>query len=75
MGEAIKIDKEAFSNRLSSFYTAWKADKRTPNGVFGGASSILVIMGKAEEMSSFQKHNAVHVSYLNYDDVGDALLT
>lgn len=64
MGETIKIDKEAFSERLSSFYTAWKADKRTPNGVFGSANSIVILMGKAEETNSFQKNNAMHVSAL-----------
>ena len=62
MGEAIKIDKEIFSERLSSFYAAWKADKRTPNGVFGGANSIVILMGKAEETNLFQKNNAIHVS-------------
>lgn len=57
----IKIDKTLFHERLSHFYTAWKADKRTGDAVFGGASSMLVLMGKTEESVQFQKNNALHV--------------
>jgi hypothetical protein len=57
----IKIDKKTFQERLSQFYSAWKADKRSGDAIFGGASSILVLMGKAEEVASFQKNNALHV--------------
>jgi len=57
----IKIDKELFQERLGQFYKAWKADKHTGDAVFGGASSILVLMGKSEEASMFQKNNAIHV--------------
>jgi hypothetical protein len=38
----IKIDKNLFQERLSHFITAWKADKRSGDTLFGGASSILV---------------------------------
>lgn len=66
MGEAINIDKTTFSNRLSSFYSAWKSDKRTGNSVFGGAGSIVILMGKTEEVNSFQKSNAMHVCHFLY---------
>jgi len=62
MGEEIKIDKATFSNRLSGFYSAWRADKRSGNTVFGGVGSIVILMGKTEEANSFQKNNAMHVS-------------
>lgn len=57
----IKIDKTLFQERLSHFYSAWKADKRGGDAIFGGASSILVLMGKTEESAQFQKNNAIHV--------------
>lgn len=57
----IKIDKVKFHERLSQFYSAWKADKRAGDAIFGGASSILVLMGKTEETVQFQKNNALHV--------------
>jgi Xaa-Pro aminopeptidase len=62
MAEEIKIDKSTFSNRLSGFYSAWRADKRSGNIVFGGVGSIVILMGKTEEANSFQKNNAMHVS-------------
>ncbi|KAK2787451.1 FACT complex subunit spt16 [Emmonsiellopsis sp. PD_33] len=67
MGEEIKIDKATFSNRLSSFYSAWKADKRSSNPVFAGAGSIVILMGKTEEANSFQKNNAMHFWLLGYE--------
>jgi len=57
----IKIDKQLFQERLSHFISAWKADKRSGDAVFGGASSMLILMGKTEESSQFQKNNAIHV--------------
>jgi hypothetical protein len=57
----INIDKNLFQERLSHFYSAWKADKRSGDALFGGASSILVLMGKSEESVQFQKNNALHV--------------
>jgi nucleosome binding factor SPN SPT16 subunit len=63
----IKIDKSLFQERLSHFYSAWKADKRSGDAVFGGASSILVVMGKAEESVQFQKNNAFHVCTIRTD--------
>lgn len=64
MAEDIVIDKATFFNRLSNFYTAWKADKRSGNGVFGGVGSIVILMGKTDEANSFQKANAMHVRHL-----------
>lgn len=61
MADEIVIDKNAFSNRLSSFYTAWRADKRSGNAMFGGVGSIVILMGKTDEANSFQKNNAMHV--------------
>lgn len=57
----IKIDKNIFQERLSHFISAWKADKRSGDALFGGASSILILMGKTEETAQFQKNNAMHV--------------
>jgi len=62
MAEEIIIDKGNFFNRLSSFYAAWKADRRSGNAVFGGVGSIVILMGKTDEANSFQKNNAMHVS-------------
>jgi nucleosome binding factor SPN SPT16 subunit len=57
----IKIDKNLFQERLSHFISAWKADKRSGDTLFGGASSIVILMGKTEENAQFQKNNAIHV--------------
>lgn len=62
MGD-IRIDKNLFQERLSHFISAWKADKRAGDAVFNGANSILVLMGKTEDVASFQKNNAIHVSF------------
>jgi nucleosome binding factor SPN SPT16 subunit len=61
----IKIDKTLFQERLSHFVGAWKADKRSGDALFNGASSILVLMGKTEEAAQFQKNNAIHVRILD----------
>lgn len=66
MAEEIVIDKNTFFNRLSSFYAAWKADKRSGNAVFGGVGSIIILMGKTDEANSFQKNNAIHVCRDSY---------
>ena len=60
MGD-IKINNKLFQERLGQLYNAWKADKRSGDAVFGGASSILVLMGKTEDAGMFQKNNAIHV--------------
>jgi len=60
------IDKTTFFNRLTSFYAAWKADRRSGNTVFGGVGSIVILMGKTDEANSFQKNNAIHVCLYFY---------
>lgn len=61
MSDAIVINADIFFERLSSLYTSWKADKRSGDSLFGGAESIVVLTGKAEQESSYQKNNALHV--------------
>lgn len=58
----IKIDNKLFQERIAHFVTSWKNDLRSKDGLFGGASSILVMMGKVEEVPEFHKNNAMHVS-------------
>ena len=62
MGDEIRIDRQTFHDRLSHFILAWKADKRAGDAVFGGVGSIVILMGKAEELTAFSKNNAMHVS-------------
>ncbi|EEA22962.1 FACT complex subunit spt16 [Talaromyces marneffei ATCC 18224] len=67
MAEDIVIDKTLFFDRLSTFYNAWKADKRSGAGVFGGVGSIIILMGKTDEANAFQKANAMHFWLLGYE--------
>ncbi|KAI9880467.1 MAG: FACT complex subunit spt16 [Pleopsidium flavum] len=67
MADEIKIDKQVFENRLSHFISAWKADKRSGDALFGGVGSIVILMGKTEESNSFQKNNAMHFWLLGYE--------
>jgi nucleosome binding factor SPN SPT16 subunit len=49
---AIEIDKKVFHERLSSFLTQWKNDKRAPSSsdtIFGGVGSIAICVGKGDE--------------------------
>ena len=62
MAESIVINADVFFDRLTHLYNSWKSDKRAGDGVFGGADSVVVLAGKAEQESSYQKHNALHVS-------------
>lgn len=62
MAEEVKIDKQVFQDRLSQFISAWKADKRSNDALFGGVGSIVIRMGKNEQTITFQKNNAMHVS-------------
>lgn len=57
----IKIDAKLFQERVSYFATAWKNDLRSKDGLFAGASSIVIMMGKVEEVPEFHKNNAMHV--------------
>lgn len=57
----IKIDSKIFQERISHFATAWKNDLRSKDGLFNGAQSLVVMMGKVEEVPEFHKNNAIHV--------------
>jgi len=57
----IKIDSKVFQERISHFASAWKNDQRTKDGVFAGVSSIVIMMGKVEEVPEYHKNNAMHV--------------
>lgn len=59
----IKIDARLFQERISHFATSWKNDIRTKDGLFGGATALVVMMGKVEEVPELHKNNAVHVSH------------
>ncbi|KAH8178958.1 FACT complex subunit (SPT16/CDC68) domain-containing protein [Sarocladium implicatum] len=63
----IKIDSKVFQERVSHFATAWKNDLRSKDGQFGGATSIVVMMGKVEEVPEFHKNNAMHFWLLGYE--------
>lgn len=60
MGDIV-INPDTFFERLSSLYNAWKADKRSGEGSFGGADSIVVLTGKADQDTVYTKNNALHV--------------
>ena len=62
MGDEIKIDKTQFFERLGHLYSSWKADKRQGDSVFGGASSIVILAGRADESGAYAKNNSLHVS-------------
>jgi nucleosome binding factor SPN SPT16 subunit len=57
----IKIDSKVFQERISHFVNAWKADKRSGDALFGGVSSIAILMGKVDANPEFHKNNAMHV--------------
>jgi nucleosome binding factor SPN SPT16 subunit len=57
----ITIDHKAFQERISHFSSNWKNDIRSREGTFNGATSIVILMGKAEESQDFHKNNATHV--------------
>ncbi|CAH0004873.1 unnamed protein product [Clonostachys byssicola] len=63
----IKIDSKLFQERISHFATSWKNDLRSKDSVFGGASSVLIMMGKVEEAAEFHKNNAMHFWLLGYE--------
>lgn len=63
----IKIDAKVFQERISHFVNAWKADKRSGDALFNGASSILILMGKVTEEPELYKNNAMHFWLLGYE--------
>jgi len=46
MADEVTIDKQVFHDRLSSFLSQWKTDKRSGDSVFGGIGSIVIAKGK-----------------------------
>ncbi|KAK1064284.1 FACT complex subunit spt16, partial [Friedmanniomyces endolithicus] len=67
MGDEVSIDPASFHNRLSTMITTWKGDKRTGNNVFGDVGSIVVVMGKSDEVQGFHKANAMQFWLLGYE--------
>ncbi|KAL3953135.1 hypothetical protein ACCO45_013078 [Purpureocillium lilacinum] len=63
----IKIDSKLFQERISHFATAWKNDLRSKESLFGGATSLVIMMGKVEDMPEFHKNNAMHFWLLGYE--------
>ncbi|KAK1754796.1 FACT complex subunit-domain-containing protein [Echria macrotheca] len=63
----IKIDSKVFQERISHFVNAWKADKRSGDALFGGVSSIAILMGKVDANPEFHKNNAMHFWLLGYE--------
>jgi hypothetical protein len=57
----IVIDKALFHERLNNLVTKWKADKRSGDQVFQGASSIATLVGKASEPGIYLKPAAFQV--------------
>jgi hypothetical protein len=62
MADEIVIDKQLFHERLNNFVTKWKADKRSGDQIFNGATSIATVVGKASEQGSYLKPAAFQVS-------------
>ncbi|OAA69513.1 transcription elongation complex subunit [Cordyceps fumosorosea ARSEF 2679] len=64
----VKIDSALFQERINSFVTSWKNDLRARDGgLFQGATSLVVLMGKVEDIPEFHKNNAVHFWLLGYE--------
>lgn len=64
MADGIVINAKNFHDRLAALYNAWKADKRSSDGTFAGADSLVIVTGKADEETVYHKNNAIHVSKL-----------
>ncbi|KAF2000156.1 SPT16-domain-containing protein [Amniculicola lignicola CBS 123094] len=67
MADDIVIDKQLFHERLNGFMTKWKADKRSGDQIFGGATSAVVLVGKASEPGSYLKPAAFQLWLLGYE--------
>ncbi|CAN9284746.1 unnamed protein product [Alternaria alternata] len=63
----IVIDKALFHERLNNLVTKWKADKRSGDQVFQGASSIATLVGKASEPGIYLKPAAFQLWLLGYE--------
>ena len=62
MADEIVIEKDLFHTRLSNFLTQWKNDKRQSDGLFQGADSLVILVGKASD-GAYVKSTAFQVSY------------
>ncbi|KAF2877255.1 FACT complex subunit-domain-containing protein [Massariosphaeria phaeospora] len=67
MADEIVIDKQLFHERLNNFVTKWKADKRSGDSIFSGATSIATVVGKASEPGSYLKPAAFQLWLLGYE--------
>ncbi|PVI02358.1 FACT complex subunit spt16 [Periconia macrospinosa] len=67
MADDIVIDKALFHERLTSFVSKWKADKRSNNSIFQGADSIATVVGKASDPGSYLKPAAFQLWLLGYE--------
>ncbi|KAF1814664.1 SPT16-domain-containing protein [Eremomyces bilateralis CBS 781.70] len=66
MADEIQIDKNVFHNRLSSFLSHWKADKRGGDSSFGGVGSVVICVGKASD-GAYTKGAAFQLWLLGYE--------
>lgn len=71
MADEIVVDKDVFYDRLSSFLTQWKGDKRSDE-IFQGVGSIVLCVGKASE-GAYTKATAFQV--WTYTDLSLLMLT
>ncbi|KAF2488992.1 SPT16-domain-containing protein [Lophium mytilinum] len=67
MADEISIDNQLFHDRLGSFITKWKAEKRSGNATFADVGSIAVLVGKAGEPGIYQKPTAFQLWLLGYE--------
>lgn len=67
MADDIVIDKALFHDRLTTFVTKWKADKRSGDHVFQGATAIATVVGKASEPGTYLKPAAYQLWLLGYE--------
>ncbi|KAJ2904211.1 uncharacterized protein MKZ38_008541 [Zalerion maritima] len=63
----IKMDAKLFQERIGHFANAWKSDKRAGNSIFHDVSSIVITMGKMEEVQEYHKNNSMHYWLLGYE--------
>ena len=60
MGDEVKIDAAQFHERVGQLLSAWKADRRAGDSLFGGVGSVVVLLGKSDD-PGYRKSNAIHV--------------
>lgn len=63
MADDIVIDKQLFHERLGSLVTKWKADKRSGDQLFQGATSIASVLGKPSDPGNYLKPAAFQVRW------------